>query len=245
MVSAWQWRHDRPSCGDQHDEPRSGLELVETEHGWPLRILVLVNRALHAIAHSEPARVVELALHRNVDRFLDAFVSPNRVELRTDLGNPIGTLTDAPDKRWVEPSMPRLVEDLVLVQSAAGLTRKVPPGAAADEFRAVAVAADLLRGKVVEITWGRVSATVEMDASADERAALIGHEVPFRYVSPGPRTVMFVGVEYSLRRQVQVNYVGRVEDPKAEWIAAGEIPPGADIVLVPGSNRTGKMTLVP
>jgi hypothetical protein len=161
-----------------------------------------------------------------------------------------------PGADFVVPEwLPRFIEDLVLVQTAAGMVRKVPRAATLDQMNAIGTGAALLRGKEISGEWERLVATSSTEADEAARSNL-REPRPVILITHEPHAVSYAGIEYPIGKRIQMRYesvrlggiavhVGdRVEmgSIPAEWDDA--VPGGAEVVLVPGTSNVGHMSLL-
>lgn len=190
-------------------------------------------------------------------RFLQVFTRPNRIALDADTGQRFGQLTEGPGQPWVESYVLDLVQDLVAIQAAAHMTRRVPAGATRDELQAVGVAGALLRSEMVDMTWEQLTFEVSDTQWPGGPDALFTGEWPIKLMTHRSHSVTFAGVEYPLGRRALVEYTARLGgvarrvgeeievDPIPEdWVVAGAIPPGTLVALVPGSTNRGRLSLI-
>lgn len=193
-----------------------------------------------------------------VMRFLTAVAAPNQIALYSENGEPLTTPTGVPEALlWVEPFMARLVEDLVIIQTASGNIRAVPGVVSLDDVQRAATAAALVRGDSVEGTWSQTVLVVDPAASVEARSRLFGAS-PAIVLTNEPHKVRYAGVEYSLRKRAQVDYLSarlggiprklgevvEMDPVPANWAAVGVVPAGAEVVLIPGSTNVARLTLV-
>jgi hypothetical protein len=189
-------------------------------------------------------------------RFLVALVPPNRFAIHSETGDRISDPTEAPTEPWIDAWMPRFMEDLVLVQTAAGMVRKVPATIVVAEMSSVAAAAALLRGEEVDGTWERLITTISVTASPALRSTLFRDDGPVTLTTHDSHKVTYSGVEYRIGKRTSLRYesvrlggvahrvdgeveVGSVPD---EW--AGVIPGGTEVVLVPGATDVVHISLL-
>lgn len=192
-----------------------------------------------------------------VVRFLVGFTKPNRVEVRTDSGQRLTELVDAPDEAWIAEFMPKFIEDLVLVQAAAGMTRKVPGEVSREDLEGIGAAAALLRGESIDVSWDRLVFTVSGNPTGGEEHSFFDPEIPLILVTQEPHKVTFAGVDYPLGKRARVDYLARlggvprrvgelieVDPVPGGWARRGIVPPGSEVVLVPASTNAAKVSLV-
>lgn len=189
-------------------------------------------------------------------RFLIALVPPNRFALHSETGKRMGELTDIGTEPWMDSWMPRFMEDLVLVQTAAGMVRNVPATINVAEMNAIAAAAALLRGEEIDGTWERLITTISSDASEADRAKFFGDELPVTLITHDSYKATYAGVEYRVGKRVRLRYDsvrlggvahrvnGKVESRPVPDDWAGVIPGGAEVILVPGSTNVGHTSLM-
>lgn len=191
-----------------------------------------------------------------VVRFLAALRPGVHWELRNEDGETIGQPTPVTIEPMVEPWVPRLVADLVLVQAASGAIRRVPIDVSGEEIRGVAAYAALLRGEEVPGTWEQLVVTVSDTAPDAYRAGLHAGIGPVTMITDEPQSVTYGGVEYSLGRRVRMEYQSvrlggvvrrteagyEIDDIPAEWNDV--VPVGAEVVLVPGETNEARLSLL-
>ncbi len=190
-----------------------------------------------------------------VSRFLAAWAPPNRFALYTESGTRLGEFAEAPTDPWLEKWFPQFVEDLVLIQSAAQMSRRVPGRISAEEIQNVGATAALLRGETVEGTWDRLTMAIHSQLPAAERIRLITPGIPLTLVTHQQHELTFAGVSYPLGRRARMHYLsakadavfgGEGVEPKpipAEW-RNGDIPSGTELILVPGETNVARLTLI-
>ena len=202
--------------------------------------------SVHAIPNYYPQDMLPAV------RFMDTFVKPNRVEVRLENGDRISELTDVPIERWASPHLRRLIEDLVLVQAAAGVMRKVPDRASVAEMNLIGVAAALLRGESIDLTWDRLPFTAHGDTQK-----LFQPDFSITLITREPHAVPYGGINYSLGKRARVDYQGRlagvvrrsgdqltVEPLPAEWSESQTIPAGTEVMLEPAPSSSARISLV-
>lgn len=191
-----------------------------------------------------------------VARFLAALVPPNRFALNRESGERMSMPAAAGNEPWIAPWMPQFMADLVLVQTAAGMVRKVPGEIVVAELNAIAAAAALLRGEEIESTWAQIVTTVSDDAPETVRSMLFQRDESITLITHQPHKVTYAGVEYRVGRRVRAKYESVRLAGKANRTAEGvevlpvpkkwkgTIPGGTEVVLRPGSTDAARIGLV-
>ena len=189
-------------------------------------------------------------------RFLVALGSPNRVAIHSETGEGMAELTDVGMEPLMPEWMPRFMEDLVLVQTAAGMVRKVPAAIKVAEMNAIGAAAALLRGEEAAGTWETLVTTISVEASELERAKFFADDLPITLITHDSYKATYAGVDYRVGRRLRLRYEsvrlggvaeridGRVESRAIPDDWKGVVPGGTEVVLVPGSSNVGHMSLV-
>lgn len=189
-------------------------------------------------------------------RFLIALVAPNRFALHAESGERISDLSDVGADPWVAPWMPSFMEDLVLVQAAAGMIRKVPAAINPVEMNDIRAAAALLRGEEIDGSWDRLVMTISPRASGVDGPELFGDEGSVTLVTHDAHRVTYAGAEYRVGKRVRARYDsvrlggvahrvdGAVETRPVPDDWAGSIPSGTEVVLIPGSTDAIHISLL-
>lgn len=242
------------------NQGRTGAIWEAEDRTGTLSVVLTSNRESHAF--NLRLRVSPVENYYPLDmlatvRFLHEFIRPNLTALHAENGTRLGQLTEGPEQPWVEAFMPDLVADLVAIQAAAHMTRRVRAGATREELQAVGVAGALLRGETVDMTWEQLTFEVKDAPWPGGPESLFRDEWPVRLVTREQNTVTFADVEYPLGRRAVVEYTARLGgiarrvgdeieiDPiPAEWIEAGAIPSGTLVAVVPGSTNHGRLSLI-
>lgn len=190
-----------------------------------------------------------------VARFLVALIEPNRFAIHAEDGRRISNPIDLNTEPWMDSWMPRFMEDLVLVQTAAGMVRKVPATMVRSEMEAIGSAAALLRGEEIDGTFETLLTTVSPDATVEARTGLFTRPGPITLITHDSHKVTYAGVEYQVGRRLHVTYdsvvlggvahrAGDAVEMKPvpeEW--SGIIPGGAEIILIPGTTNAGHIAI--
>lgn len=191
-----------------------------------------------------------------VARFLGALVPPNRFAIHRENGERMSLPAEAGTGPWIAEWMPQFMSDLVLVQTAAGMVRKVPGNIVVAELNAIAAAAALLRGDEIKTSWEQIVATVSPEAPETVRAMLFQTDEAITLITHEPHKVTYAGVDYGVGRRARMTYesvrlagvADRVGDAvksrpaPSEW--DGTIPGGTEVVLVPGASNIARVGLV-
>lgn len=168
----------------------------------------------------------------------------------------MSTPTAAGTEEWIAPWMPQFMTDLVLVQTAAGMVRRIPGEIRVSELNAVAAAAALVRGEEIEVTWEQIVTTVSDDAPEAVRSTLFQGDESITLITHDPHLVTYAGVDYRVGRKARVTYdsvrLAGVADRSSDGVEVsptpeewkGTIPGGSEVVLVPGSTNTAHVSLV-
>jgi hypothetical protein len=182
---------------------------------------------------------------RPLARLLAVLVKPNLLVMRAEDGSEVGRSEILTDDPLVYPHFPKLVEDLVLVQWAAGMSRLVGPDFSRDDIQALAIGVALLRGERLTASWKRMRIVLSANAPIDLRRAMLEGEFPFVLRSPQPHVVVIGGVGYAIGQGMQSEVVAaRISRPLAAWRTSGSIPDGARLALVPASSSRAFVTLI-
>lgn len=174
---------------------------------------------------------------RPVARLLANLESPNRMEFRTPNGAVFGNLDLDDSELLVQRELPRLIDDLALVQWASGHVRKISATITRDDAEELFVASSLLRGRQVPRSWNTVTITLSDEASESGRQALIDGPVLFETLVPEPFVAHIDGFDYPIGDA----YLVRVDSAKlapeyAAWTSYEDVPTGKPIRLVPGDS---------
>jgi hypothetical protein len=182
---------------------------------------------------------------RPLARLLAVLVKPNLLIVRAEDGSEVGRSEILTDDPLVYPHFPKLVEDLALVQWAAGMSRQVGPDFSRDDIQSLAIGVALLRGERLEASWKRMRIVLSAKAPIDLRRSMLEGEFPFVLRSPQPHVVMIGGVWYAIGRGMQSEVVAaRISRPLAAWRASGTIPDGTRLTLVPASSNRALVSLI-
>jgi hypothetical protein len=153
-------------------------------------------------------------------RFLAHFRSPGRFALRTVDGSDIATGPIPDHEAMAAEEFPAILDDLVLVQWAAGMTRKVGPQLLASEMEWVAIAARLIRGDSVAVTWADTRVGLKSTAPEDVRRRMAAELIDFRLRTPAPHVVEIDGTRYSVGVATEVEVPSaRLADQHSDWVA--------------------------
>jgi hypothetical protein len=181
---------------------------------------------------------------RPLVRFLSHQVSPNVLVVRTAEGGAAARAEIPATESAVEPGFARLIDDLVLVQWAAGLSRRVGPKLNKADADAISVAAKMLRGETVTGSWTDFQMEFREDASEAGRSLLIQNEFRVRLVAPRPHVALIDGIEYHVGRGVEHEMESATLAPEHRiWRETG-VPPGAKVRLVPGRSTVIRYRIV-
>jgi len=173
---------------------------------------------------------------RPLVRFLSKQVSPNVLVLRPAAGRAAARAEIPVTESSVEPEFVQLIEDLVLVQWAAGLSRRVGPQLTRGDAAAISVAARMLRGETVDGSWTDFEVEFREDASEEGRRLLLQEDFRVRLVARSPHVALIDGVEYHVGRGVEHEMESAtLASEHRSWRDDG-IPPGAKVRLVPGRS---------
>jgi hypothetical protein len=181
---------------------------------------------------------------RALARFLAALVPPNHLSLADADGQEFARASGFQSELSEEaPAFAALMEDVILIQWAAAMTRDVGPVFAPRDLRAIEVASALLRGEEVATTWDSLTLELTDDASEEARQLLAREGVPLFAVVAKPHVARIGGVGYPIGRGVEYKLASFTLAPEHDDWRANGIPPGVDVRLVPGDDATMQMRL--
>lgn len=144
-----------------------------------------------------------------------------------------------------QPGFTVLIEDLVLVQWASGITRKVGPVLTIEDAQAIRIASLLVRGEPIALTWKTFALELDDDASEDIRRRLLTDGLNFRLQTPQPHVAVIDGVSYPVGKGMEVAMTSAKLGPgHDDWRAAEIIPAGVAVELVPGESDQAEARLI-
>lgn len=174
---------------------------------------------------------------RPVVALLSEMRPPNTLEVRSADG-------DTMSHSQIDPSFAaeghdrflNLLDDLALIQWAAGRFETIGPEFSRDDFIAIREATQLLGGEALVGSWSDASFTLTDDASAETRRLFAKDAFQFAVSSTDPYTAHIAGREYRLGRGVRWEVESATMAPEHdEWRTDGP-PPGARVRLVPKTS---------
>jgi hypothetical protein len=175
---------------------------------------------------------------RPLARFLAETRRPNILAICAPGGERIGHVALDQDEPLGSLDFPRLIDDLVLVQWAAGMTRKTGPLFTLDDAVAIKTAADLVRGVRLDLTWTSIKMRLHDDAPEEIRRSILDREFPFTLKTPEPHVAVVGGASYHIGKGMQAEILSATLAPGNEgWRTAGIVPAGEEVVLVPASSN--------
>lgn len=182
---------------------------------------------------------------RPLAKFLAGLARPNEMALRTPEGDEISKSKLEMEAPMRQPGFPALIEDLVLVQWASGMTRKVSPLLSVEDAQAIRIASILVRGEPIALTWTTFKMELADHASEDIRRRLLTEGLNFRLRTPQPHVAVIDGVSYPVGKGMEVVMTSaRLGPGHSDWRAAGIIPAGVAIELVPGESDQAEARLI-
>jgi hypothetical protein len=182
---------------------------------------------------------------RPLARLLADLQKPNTMTIGAPGGEMIGHGSVEYDEPLCSPHFPRMVEDLVLVQWASGMTRKTGPDFTRADGVAIKIAADLIRGLRVNLTWESVKMRLRDDLSEDIRRSILEPGFPFTLKTPEPHAAVICGTSYPIGIGMQAEILSaKLALSSAIWQTAGIVPAGAEVVLVPANSNKASAQLI-
>jgi hypothetical protein len=180
-----------------------------------------------------------------VAQLLTHAVRPNRLRLVTTTGEVLAEAPIPSESPLIGAEYTSLIEDLALIQWASRTIRKVPVRLGPQDLREVAAGAAVLRGEVLEASWNSVSIKLAPDAAEDARRDLATRRLSLDLGTDAPYVAEIAGAEYQLGAGVQTHLESAVLAPEFEEMrAAGIVPAGAQVRMVPGTSRVARISLV-
>jgi hypothetical protein len=182
---------------------------------------------------------------RPLARLLVDIHKPNTLAICTPGGEQIGHGSVDYDEPLCSANFPRMVEDLVLVQWASGMTRKTGPEFTHADAVAIKIAADFIRGLRVNLTWNSVEMRLRDDVPKETRRSMLKAGFPFTLKTPVPHVAVIGGTSYPIGKGMHAEILSAKLAPGSEdWRAAGIVPAGAELVLVPASSNKAIAQLI-
>lgn len=186
----------------------------------------------------------EPAEMRKAVRFLEALVAPNRLEVRVPDGPTLDIGPMQATDSLASPGFGRLLDDLTLVQWAAGRSHHVGPELTRDDARAIGLGSKLVRGQPISGTWDSMNFDLRDDLPETQRAVYAQQEFRLAYTSRDPFTVTIAGHDYRLGRGRLVAIESAKLAPELEDWLGGSIPAGATIRVVPAVSNVIQLWLL-
>lgn len=150
-----------------------------------------------------------------------------------------GIDTEAEDRRFL-----RLLDDLALIQWAAGQYEMVELALSKDDLTEIWLANELIRGRQLTSSWHDATFTVSDDASPEIRRLWTKDGFRLRVITQEPYVARIGGREYRLGHgvgwEVDSATMAAEHDP---WREGGP-PPGAHVRLVPKDSKVVRRWLV-
>jgi hypothetical protein len=223
-----------------HSQGGRGSILQGTDRTGTLSVTATLDNAerkfrLQFAVHGVPFYPAEM---RPLARFLAGIQTPNTLALCAPDGERIGHASVDDDEPLCSASFPRMVEDLVLVQWAAGMTRKTGPQFTQADAVAIKIAADFLRGVRLNLNWASLKIRLHDDAPEDLRRSMLGPGFSFTLKTPEPHVAVICGTSYPIGKGVEAEILSAKLAPgNDDWRTAGIVPAGAEVVLVPANSN--------
>lgn len=181
---------------------------------------------------------------RVLARFLSETQSPNTFAIADEQGTEFAHAElSEPELSVGAPQLAELMDDLVLIQWAAGTTRDVGPDYTPADLASAAMAAALLRGEEVSAAWNSITLDLADDAPEEMRALFLLSDRRLQAVVAKPHIAKIGGIAYNIGRGMAFDLATVNLAPEhEEWRATG-VPAGVSVRLVPGSDPTMKVRL--